>query len=69
MLDLTKGTLIFEGLRKKLYQSNEPGLFIMQFKDDEKSLIQLSEQKHVEGSSTVNNAISAFIMGKMGDLR
>ncbi len=68
MTTLTKGKLILEGARKKLYQSNEPGVFVMQFKDEEKSLIELSEQRHVDGSGTVNNAISAFIMGKMGEL-
>jgi phosphoribosylaminoimidazole-succinocarboxamide synthase len=68
MQSLTKGTLVFEGVRKKIYYSNEPGIFILQFKDEEKSLIQLSEQAQVEGSGTVNNAISAFIMGKMQDL-
>ena len=68
MITLSRRQLAFEGSRKKLYESNEPGLYIMQFKDDEKSLIQLSEQAHVEGNGTVNNAISAFIMGKMGEL-
>jgi phosphoribosylaminoimidazole-succinocarboxamide synthase len=68
MQNLTKGKLVFEGVRKKLYYSNEPGVFILQFKDEEKSLIQLSEQAQVEGNGTVNNAISAFIMGKMHGL-
>lgn len=68
MVSLTKGKLVFEGDWKKLYYSNEPGIFVLQFKDGEKSLIQLSEQAHVEGNGTVNNAISAFIMGKMAEL-
>jgi len=68
MSNLTKGKLVLEGPRKKLYQSNEGGVFIMQFKDEEKSLIELSEQRQVDGSGTVNNAISAFIMSKMGEL-
>lgn len=68
MQNLIKGKLVFEGVRKKIYYSNEPGVFILQFKDEEKSLIQLSEHAQVEGNGTVNNAISAFIMGKMQEL-
>ena len=65
MINLTKGKLVLEGPRKKLYHSNEPGIFVMQFKDEEKSLIDLSEQRYVDGSGTVNNAISAFIMSSI----
>lgn len=68
MLNLMKGKLIFEGSRKKIYTSNEPGIFILQFKDEEKSLIQLAEHQHVNGSGTLNNTISGFILRKMEEL-
>jgi phosphoribosylaminoimidazole-succinocarboxamide synthase len=64
---ITRGGLLYEGKAKRMYETADPGLLVMEFKD---SLTAFDAVKRAEvaGKGAVNCAINALVMGKLAAL-
>ena len=56
--------LLYEGKAKRLYVTNEPGLLLVEFKDDA-TAFNAQKRGTIEGKGTANNAISARVFGAL----
>lgn len=56
--------LLYEGKAKRLYATNEPGLLLVEFKDDA-TAFNAQKRGTIEGKGTANNAISARVFGAL----
>jgi phosphoribosylaminoimidazole-succinocarboxamide synthase len=63
----TKGTLIYEGKAKKLYEGPEPGTIIQHFKDDA-TAFNNQKKGTISGKGVLNNRISEFFMLRLAEM-
>lgn len=63
-MTLEKGTLLYSGKAKSLYQTNDPGLLIVDFRDDTSAFngVKLAQ---LEDKGAINNLISTHIMQQL----
>ena len=66
MDEISKGTLLYEGKAKRLYETEQPGELLVEFKD---SLTAFDNEKQgtMAGKGAVNNQVSAIIMGLLNE--
>ena len=64
---MTRRRRIYEGKAKVLFEGPEPGTLVQYFKDDATAF---NNQKRgvVTGKGVLNNRISEFLMGRLGDI-
>jgi phosphoribosylaminoimidazole-succinocarboxamide synthase len=62
-----KGTLIYEGKAKKLFEGPEPGTIIQHFKDDA-TAFNNQKKGTISGKGVLNNRISEFVMTRLGEM-
>lgn len=63
----TKGTLIYEGKAKKLFEGPEPGTIIQHFKDDA-TAFNNQKKGTISGKGVLNNRISEYLMQRLGEM-
>lgn len=63
----TKGTLIYEGKAKKLFEGPEPGTIIQHFKDDA-TAFNNQKKGTISGKGVLNNRISEFLMMRLAEM-
>lgn len=65
-LNMNKGQEIYSGKAKTIYETDDPSLFIMAFRDDATAFDAV---KHAEigGKGKMNNALNAFFMTRLAE--
>jgi phosphoribosylaminoimidazole-succinocarboxamide synthase len=64
---MSKGTLIYEGKAKKLFEGPEPGTIIQHFKDDA-TAFNNQKKGTISGKGILNNRISEYIMLRLMEM-
>ncbi len=62
-----KGTLIYEGKAKKIFEGPEPGTIIQHFKDDA-TAFNNQKKGTISGKGVLNNRISEFLMMRLTEM-
>ena len=61
-MTVKKGKLIYEGKAKRLYETDNPGVVIQEFKDDA-TAFDATKRGTIKDKGTCNNKISAHLFG------
>ena len=61
MKDIKKGKLISTGKAKSLYETSDPDIYLMHYRDDTSAFDGVKKES-LEGKGATNNKFNAFIM-------
>ena len=59
--------MLYEGKAKRLYETGDPGLLLVEFKDDA-TAFNAQKKATLEGKGVINNRISEFVMTRLNTI-